>query len=300
MTQAIKADWIAVDWGTSNLRAYAMQGAQVMARAASDAGMGTLEPGGFEPALRALVADWHVIDLPFVACGMVGSRQGWIEAPYRSVPCSPLATELVKAPAGQGLSVNVVPGLSQDSPADVMRGEETQIAGFLSLNPGWDGILCLPGTHTKWVHLSAGEVVSFQTFMTGEIFALISRQSVLRHSVDEQGWDDEAFKAAVSEAISKPERFAARLFGLRAEGLLRGPSPARARATLSGTLIGAELSAARPYWLGQNLAILGMGGQARAYQAALEAQGLPVLMVDAERATLAGLTAAYRSLKETA
>ncbi len=299
MNATDNANWIAVDWGTSNLRAYAMQGATVLARVGSCDGMGVLSPGAFEPALKNLIADWQAEALPVVACGMVGSRQGWVEAPYRTVPCAPLEKALTRAPTKFLRSVHVIPGLAQQAPADVMRGEETQIAGFLNLNPGWDGVLCLPGTHTKWALLSAGEVVSFQTFMTGEMYGLLCKSSVLRHSIDADAWDKNAFETAVSDAISHPERFAARLFSLRAAGLLQGLDGASAHAALSGYLIGAELAAARPYWLGQNIAILGSGAQADAYQVGLTLQGVPAMMVDAERTTLSGLTAAFRSLKET-
>lgn len=299
MTVSGSADWIAVDWGTSNLRAFSMQGATVLDRAQSDRGMGELSRDAFEPALKELIDPWTKAGtLPVIACGMVGSRQGWVEAPYRSVPCPPLGGDMVRAPARDTLAVHVIPGLSQSSPADVMRGEETQIAGVLALNPGWDGVICLPGTHTKWVEVSAGEVVSFQTFMTGELFALLSEKSVLRHSVG-GGWSDDAFATAVDDALSKPERLAARLFSLRAQGLLHGTEPDVTRAALSGYLIGAELAAARPYWLGRSIAILGTERQARAYEAALRAQGLSALMIDSERATLAGLTAARRAMEET-
>jgi len=294
-----KPEWIAVDWGTTNLRAYAMQGATVIAQAHSDKGMGALSPDQFEPALEHLVEAWDVPDVPVVACGMVGSRQGWMEAPYQTVPAVPLTDTLVRVPTSRRTAVFIIPGLAQRNPADVMRGEETQVAGFLNLNPGWDGILCLPGTHTKWVHLSAGEVVSFQTFMTGELFALLTKASVLRHSVCDDGWDEEAFGTALSGALSKPDQLAARLFNLRAASLLQGQTAQTARAALSGYLIGAELAAARPYWLGQSLAILGTGGQARAYQSGLLAQGVSAMLVDAERATLAGLTTAYRKVKDT-
>ena len=297
MSSQAKPEWIAADWGTTHLRAYAMQGATVLAQAQSDKGMGILSPDQFEDALEHLVAPWDIPDVPVVACGMVGSRQGWVEAPYQTVPATPLADTLVRVPTSRCEKVFIIPGLAQQNPADVMRGEETQIAGFLSLNPGWDGVLCLPGTHTKWVHLSAGEVVSFQTFMTGELFALLSNASVLRHSVSGDGWDSDAFDAALSEALCKPEQLAARLFNLRAADLLQGHTEGGARAALSGYLIGAELAAARPYWLGQNLAILGTGRQARAYAAGLLAQGVSAMLVDAERATLAGLTSAYRKVK---
>ncbi len=233
-----------------------------------------------------------------MCCGMVGSRQGWIEAPYRAVPC-PASTETpVTAPAADDrISVHILPGLRQDRPHDVMRGEETQIAGFLSLNPGWDGVLCLPGTHTKWAQVSAGEVVSFQTFMTGELFALLSDQSVLRHSLAGDGWDEDAFSEALSETMSRPETLAAQLFRLRADDLLAGTVPDTLRARLSGVLIGAELAAAKPYWLGQQLAVIGADAMSRAYVAALAMQGVPATQAKATAMTLAGLTAAYRKLE---
>lgn len=298
MTTLRHANWIAVDWGTSNVRAYAMQGGSILEQTQSTDGMASLSPDAFEPALEALLQGWHVINLPIVACGMVGARQGWVEVPYRSVPCPPLGPHVTRAPSRNGRRVFVISGLSQNRPADVMRGEETQIAGFLALNPGWDGVLCLPGTHTKWVHLSAGEVVSFQTFMTGELFALLSEESVLRHTIAGDAWDQDAFDEAVDDTISKPERLAARLFSLRATDLLAPQRPGVATSALSGYLIGAELAASRAYWLGQNVAIVGAGDQARAYETALARQAVTAMRTDAERATVAGLTAAYRTLKE--
>lgn len=298
MATTMQADWIAVDWGTSNLRAYAMQGGSVVAQRQSSEGMAKVSPDAFEPALDALLQGWGGTDLPVVACGMVGARQGWVEAPYREVPCAPLGGQLTQAPSSTERTVHVISGLSQSHPADVMRGEETQIAGFLALNPGWDGVLCLPGTHTKWVHLSAGEVVSFQTFMTGELYALLSNASVLRHTVTGNGWDQDAFDQAVDDTISRPERLAARLFSIRATDLLGQHGSGAAASALSGYLIGAELASARAYWLGQNVAILGQGEQARAYEAALRRQAVTAMLTDADRATVAGLTAAYRLHKE--
>lgn len=292
-------DWIAVDWGTSHVRAWAMAGDRPVAQAASDRGMGKLAPEGFEPALLDLIRDWTDGAADVVACGMVGARQGWIEAPYAMAPCPALPEGFVSAPAlTPGLRVRIVPGVAQDRPADVMRGEETQIAGFLALNPGWDGTLCLPGTHTKWVQVSAGEIVSFQTVMTGELFATIGGQTVLRHSLTGEGWDDSAFHAALSDALSHPERLTARLFGIRAEGLLHGLPPAAARARLSGLLIGAELAATRARWLGAQIAIIGAGGLARTYAAALAAQGAPAALADNDTVTLAGLIAAHDRWKD--
>ena len=245
MTDTLNPAWIAVDWGTSNLRVWAMGAdGRVLAEAESDEGMGKLAPEGFEATLLRLIAPWLNEYPPVLACGMVGSRQGWREAPYRAVPCTPLdRAALIAAPTTDPrLHVTIAPGLMQANPADVMRGEETQIAGALRLLPGYDGVLCLPGTHSKWAHVSAGEVVSFQTFMTGELFALLSTASVLRHGMQGSGWDDAAFDSAVADALSRPERLGARLFSLRAQGLIAGLTPDAARARLSGLLIGMELA----------------------------------------------------------
>ncbi len=295
--------WIAVDWGTSNLRAWAMgPNGAVLAEATSDDGMGKLTRDGFEPALLRLITPWlGTGTTTVIACGMVGSRQGWHEAPYRTTPCTPLdAAALVAAPTSDPrLRMLLAPGLRQMTPADVMRGEETQIAGALALTPGFDGVLCLPGTHSKWVHVSAGEVVSFQTFMTGELFALLSEQSVLRHGMQGGGWDDAAFDAALSDALSRPERIAARLFSLRAEGLIAGLSAAATRSRLSGLLIGIELAGAKPYWLGQPVALIGAEALSATYARALKAQGAEPRLLSATDCTLAGLATLARHPEAT-
>jgi 2-dehydro-3-deoxygalactonokinase len=293
--------WIAADWGTTHLRAWAMaEDGTVLAEAASDEGMGRLAPSEFEAALLRAAGSWIEGPVEVIACGMVGSRQGWVEAPYRAVPCAPLGGPLARARAADPrLSVRVVPGLKQERPPDVMRGEETQIAGFLAAHPGFDGVLCLPGTHSKWVHVSAGEVVSFASFMTGELFALLSERSVLRHSLAE-GWDDAAFAEALSDSLSRPERLAGQLFGLRAGGLLGQLSGAAARARLSGLLIGAELAAARPYWLGREVALIGAERLTELYSEALARQGAAPLRAEAKAMTLAGLAEARARVRETA
>ncbi|WP_299360562.1 2-dehydro-3-deoxygalactonokinase [uncultured Paracoccus sp.] len=293
-----RPDWIAVDWGTSALRVWAMaDDGTVLDRGRSDQGMGGLDPEGFEPALLALIGGWLPAagTIPVIACGMVGARQGWAEAGYRPVPCAPLALPLTVPPVSDSrIRVGIVPGLSQLRPsADVMRGEETQIAGVMALEPGWDGVVCLPGTHSKWAEISAGEVVSFRSFMTGELFALLSTRSVLRHGLAGSGDDDEAaFDAAVLDGAARPEALAARLFTLRAEALLTGLPAAAARARLSGLLIGAELVAARPWWLGRDVLIVGDDAMAGRYGRALSAMGVTSRTLPAERAVLAGLSRA--------
>ncbi len=296
----MKPEWIAADWGTSHLRVWAMEGSTPIDHAQSDMGMARVSKGGFEDALLALIEGWlGSAPVDVVACGMVGARQGWVEAPYAAVPTPPVQGAPIRVPATDPrIRAFVVPGLKQVSPPDVMRGEETQIAGFLDTHPNWDGVICLPGTHTKWVQVSANEVVSFRTFMTGELFDLLSGQSVLRHSVSE-GWDEAAFAEAVEDTLSKPEQLAARLFSLRAADLLNGEDGSTARARLSGLLIGAELAASRPYWLGQKIAIIGAEGLSAAYAQALQPQGAFVEMADATTSTLAGLNKARNMTRET-
>jgi 2-dehydro-3-deoxygalactonokinase len=296
--------WVAVDWGTSNLRVWGLdRSGEIRAEASSAKGMAKLDRDGFEPALLELIGDWLPAGrpTPVLACGMVGARQGWVEVPYRQVPCTPVALDRVGRPPTRDprLQVMIIGGLCQAVPADVMRGEETQIAGLLLDRPGFDGVLCLPGTHTKWARVQSGEIVAFYSVMTGEVFALLAQQSVLRHSLDGDGWEDAAFARAVSDTVADPAGFIGRLFSVRAEALLAGLSAAGARARLSGLLIGAELAATQAYWKdAAELTLVGNGAQAAHYAEALRVVGRTPAMVDGSLVTLAGLRAAWRQLSK--
>ena len=273
--------WAAVDWGTSNLRLWVVGASgQVITALSSIKGMNALSVGEFEPALLELIAPYLHDDviLPVICCGMVGARQGWQDAGYVVVPCDISTTPKMTHVASHDprISVHIVAGIK---------------------HPNFDGVICLPGTHTKWVHISAGEVVSFQTFMTGELFALLSTQSVLRHSVDTEAFDQDSFTTALGDVMSRPQVIAAQLFSLRAASLIGDQSAAQGRARLSGLLIGLELAGARPYWLGQNVAIIGADTLAKHYQSALLLQGVDAQLYDVTDMTLAGLAAAYEGLK---
>lgn len=292
-------DWLAVDWGTTRLRAWAM-GADdtVVASFTSDQGMNRVARDGFAAALDTLIGADAPDGLQVICCGMAGARQGWMEARYRQVPCTPLSPEKAVRAAHPRFSVRILPGLRQNTPADVMRGEETQIAGYLQANPGFDGILCLPGTHCKWVEVSAGEVVSFRTYMTGEFFDLLVTQSVLRHSVgDSEAIDETAFAEALSDALAHPARVSTAFFGLRARDLLEGATHAVTRGRLSGLLIGLELGGARPYWLGRPVAVIGSTIIADRYRTALAAQGVTSDIMDGDAAVRAGLASAREEMQ---
>ena len=275
-----------------------MDGDGALAAASSDDGMAGLDRDGFGPALLRLVGPWLGDgETPVLACGMVGARQGWVEAPYAEVPASPAGVSPVEVPQGDGrIRVHVVPGLMQREPADVMRGEETQVAGFLSSRPGWEGVACLPGTHSKWVETAGGEVTGFSTFMTGELFALLREASVLRHSLGEDGWDGEAFDEAVSQALEGRGGATGLLFSVRARGLVGTQGGAAARARLSGLLIGAEVSAARDLCRGRPVAAIGDEGISARYARAIGMAGMEAEAHDATKAVLAGLSAQRRAM----
>lgn len=297
-----KAEWFAVDWGTSNLRVWVFDAEnQLLDHVSSTQGMGALSPETFEPTLIELIDPYLGQGVsPVICCGMVGARQGWAEAAYMQVPCSaPDAKKALRVKSKDPrVDVRILPGLCQNTPADVMRGEETQIAGYLAKDPNFFGTLCLPGTHSKWTQISAEEIVSFRTFMTGELFALLSTQSVLRHALDTSEWSEDDYLEALNDAMSAPQQLSARLFALRADGLLHGLSPTAVRSRLSGYLIGLELAGAKPYWLGLDVVVIGDPKLTPLYTRALKAQGVSCLSQKGDEMTQAGLEAAYRVLKE--
>ena len=294
-------DWIAVDWGTSRLRAWAMsRDGAALGGVSGDLGMGKLAPEGFAPALQALAAPWlegRAEPVRAVICGMAGAREGWAEAPYRPAPCAPVGGGFVKAPGGGRIEAWIAPGLSQLDPPDVMRGEETQIAGLLAARPDFDGAVCLPGTHSKWAHVRGGRVLRFQTFLTGELFALLSESSVLRHCVGTGETPAAAFDAAARGALEAPETAMGRLFALRARRLLLDAPLEEGRGGLSGLLIGAEISAAARFWRGGEVAIAAEPPLAALYARALVLAGAAApVCVASDEATRAGLVQAARML----
>ncbi len=291
MSGTITATWIAVDWWTSRLRAWAMEGRSVLAEVTSDEGMGGLTSDQFEPALLRLVDPWlGPGTTPVLACGMVGARQGWQEAPYRMIPCTPVTQgETLRVQTRDPrLDVQIIAGLAQTEPADVMRGEEVQIAGYLGLEPDFDGVLLLPGTHSKHVRIAGGRVTGFTTHMTGELFNLISAQTILRHSLAEGPHNADAFAKGV--VIGGAGQALERLFSLRAEGLVGNADPVAARGKLSGMLIGAELAALD---VDCPVTVIGSGPLCALYLAALGQIGILATGHDGGDLVRRGLTELY-------
>lgn len=315
---AERVSWIAVDWGSSNLRAWALaEDGQVLARATSDRGMLSLAPADYEATLLMAIGDWLPASerIAVRVCGMAGARQGWREAAYLPVPtrldglASGAVGPTVEDPR---LDVTLLPGLCQrpDDAGrrfDVMRGEETQLAGLAAHEPTVSGPVCLPGTHAKWARLETGAVTRFATFLTGELYRLLAERSVLKHSI---GIDDltepgcrQAFVTAVQESTESPEALGTRLFGLRAQDLLDSDLPAgdargaRLAARLSGLVIGLELAGVRTDLAhGEPVTLIGTESLCTRYALALETLGIDCRRIDGEAATVDGLRLAHAAL----
>ena len=292
----------AVDWGTTRLRLWLLNAAgEVLAGRRGDDGLTTARETGFSAVLEGhLTAMAAPKTLPVVTCGMVGSRQGWLEAPYVDTP-APIDAILkgaVRVP-DQARDIRIVPGLAQrlaEAP-DVMRGEETQLAGA-GLPAKGRHLVCMPGTHSKWVEVADGTVAGFGTWPTGELFSVLATHSILRHSLGEEpapvSPDNEFFQRACMAALADGGDVSANLFAIRAASLLQGLEPTDAAARLSGLLIGGEIaSARRRYGARQEpVTLIGAGALGELYGAALGLAGIGVRLVDAEEAVRAGLFSA--------
>ena len=251
---------IALDWGTSSLRGFLMDGsARILAERSSAQGIQNLpQPGaaGFEAALTGLCGDWldaHPT-LPVVAGGMVGSAQGWVESPYVATPADAavLADRSAQVAMAAGRRVLIAPGVLHDPAGgipDVMRGEEIQIAGALAEDASWacNACIAMPGTHSKWVRVADGRIASFSTYMTGELFAVLKTHSLLGRlmpaGVDAKPEDEEeAFAIGLRTAQSAgPGDLPHQLFATRTLGLTKRLPPEALAHYLSGLLIGHEL-----------------------------------------------------------
>ena len=296
--------YVAVDWGTSSFRLWLVDRAgQVVAARRSDEGMLAAAKVGFAGVLQShLAAVEAPAGLPVLICGMAGAKTGWVEAGYVDTP-APLAAVLKQAARvpGEARDIRILPGIAQRdaSAPDVMRGEETQLLGALGLDAAGEALVCMPGTHSKWVRVNDGTVAHFSTFMTGELFSVVSRETILSLAV--AGADDAedvaSFKAAVKAAYDAPAFAANLLFTARSRQLLFGGTPAAARETLSGTLIGAELAAGLSGAVPKaGITLIASGRLAALYRHAFDALSIAVQPIDADEAVRRGLSMAAAAI----
>jgi 2-dehydro-3-deoxygalactonokinase len=283
---------IAVDWGTSALRGARLdETGRVLEEKSAPLGILNVPNGDFAGIFASLFSDWmKPAGTVCLISGMAGSRQGWIEAPYVACPAGPdeLKRHLHWIEPGR---IAIVPGLSdeQDEVPDVMRGEEVQIFGAMRLAGLSEGLLVLPGTHSKWATVRDGRVTGFRTCMTGEFYGLLSQHSILARTLEADAALDEAvFLRGVTRA-GNDEGLLHNAFGARALALFGRLSPAESASYLSGLLIGEELRLQKLPAEGEVIAI-GAATLTARYALALGQRGVRVRTFGAE-ATWAGLRA---------
>ena len=291
-------EWVAVDWGTSSVRAWgiAADGSHTFT-VGSDKGMGKLARGDFPAVLDELIGPEVEGPVEIVICGMAGARQGWLEAPYLDTPAdlNQLALGAVRPEGADArFSPRILPGVCQRTAGleDVMRGEETQLLGLLALQPGFEGTVILPGTHSKWVEIEGGRITRFSTAMTGELYEVLSQHSVLRHSFSGDA-DPAETELGIAEGmvagLEQPDLVTSLLFRTRAAALLSGKGPGWCSGYLSGLLVGAEIGGHRD-WLGTaSIPLIGSARFGQLYGTALRSVSLEGHPVDAAEATIAGL-----------
>jgi 2-dehydro-3-deoxygalactonokinase len=290
----LKRPLVALDWGTTSLRAALLHENGSVAEARSlPRGILTVPAGGFPQIFDEAVAPWR--DIPgarFLLGGMVGSRQGWMEAPYCPCPAgfADIAARLAWVEPGR---IAIVPGLNCETGGvpDVMRGEETQVFGALDLLGMTDGLFVLPGTHSKWVRVEGQRIESFSTFMTGEFYALLRQHSILGRTMpDTDGeLDTKAFERGVRHAVHVGNLLHA-AFSARTLSLFDALPAHALPSYLSGLVIGEELRSQHLHHLADPIVIIGAPALSQRYELALKVLGFPARSVGSE-ATWRGLWA---------
>lgn len=283
---------IGVDWGITHLRAYQIDSnGVVLASRSAPKGILSVLDGDFAAALESVISDWLDVERePILMSGMIGSRQGWLEAPYVACPATPAAVAegLAEVTWGKGRRGFICPGLTcrdVDGVPDVMRGEEVQVFGALALQGQQTMTIFHPGTHSKHVAVEAGVVTGFTTFMTGEVFAVLCEHSILGRTMTKGAVDWQAFEDGMGRAAQR-DGLLHHLFGARTRVLMGDLASAGEADYLSGMLIGHEMLAA-----GSNdpVAIIGATELAERYLRAFQKLERPARVIAGDAATASGL-----------
>lgn len=289
---------ILIDWGTSNARAFLVSDdGELKESRELRTGVLNVPTGGFPAAFEEMTAGWRSTGehTPVIMSGMVGSRKGWVEAPYASCPANADAlAERIIAVLGYE-DIRIVPGVclsAQTGRRDVIRGEEVQIVGALKQAQTRTAILCLPGTHSKWVHAEDGCISDFATSMTGEVFDLMRRASILAQFMpNDQSPDPSAFARGVARTAT-PGGLLHHLFSVRADALFDDIGSDALPSYLSGLMIGHEIRQMHAMYMGRLDAptlLVASDGLAASYQMAFDHVGVSVRRIDAVEATITGL-----------
>ena len=279
--------FIAVDWGTTNRRAYRLDGSgKCVEEFEDDKGVLSIE-NGFPVAVTEIRQ--RLGDHPLLLAGMVGSNRGWKETPY--VPCPAGLEDLASHLTWAGDREAIVPGVSYvgNDRADVMRGEEVQLLGAVAadlIDPM--GLVCHPGTHNKWATLRKGSISEFRTVMTGELFSLLKEHSILSDLLQGPVEPNDVFKEASRRAIFN-ETLPAELFSVRARVLLGQAKKEDAATYASGLLIGTDVRIGLALPTAAQITVIGRPELTRLYAAAIGQAGRDAIELDGEQCFLAGI-----------
>ncbi len=274
---------IGIDWGTTSFRAYLLGAeGEILRRIEEPRGILHVEGDDFEGFFLRIMGPWLAeADLPVIVSGMITSRNGWVETPYVDLPAGPaeLAAKLTRHPLSAGPVLHFITGataVDATGAPDVMRGEETEIAGLLG--QGFDdGLIVMPGTHAKWVRIEAGRIARFETFMTGEVFAALKGGTILAKLMDGTDSAPEAFARGVQAGHGDPAALLHRLFHARTLPLMGIISERETADFLSGLLIGTEIGAATRTRADTRVAIVGRSDLAGRYAKALGIAGVDTI-----------------------
>jgi 2-dehydro-3-deoxygalactonokinase len=294
---------VGINWGSSNFRAYRIAAdGGLIDEYCEAAGVAALDRAGMAAMMRKLAARWPA-DVPVYASGMVGSTIGWVEVPYAETPagCAELAGELTRTNIG-GVDVRIVPGIAClrafDGAPDVLRGEEIELLGLMQLGHV-DGLVALPGTHTKWVRLERGRVVDFLTAMSGEIFDRLSSKGLLASIIEGAAADGAAFREGVATGHARKLGLGALLFGARARVVRHVLGRGDAASYIRGLLIGAEIADALAAYRDlarASVPLTGNGPLSQLYAAALAANRIGSRIIDSREACVRGFRALHEAL----
>ena len=290
--------FIVADWGTSRFRAYIVEDDAIVDRVASDEGVSALKTGEHQGVFRRHCGHWLDAEpnAPVLLVGMVGSREGWVEAPYAACPAGPddIARVLIAVDLGGGRCGRIVPGLTCEphpGATDVMRGEETLVLG----SGVSDGLVCLPGTHPKWVEVRGGRIERFATYFTGELYALLRQHSMVGRPATEPE-DRSGFALGLDAAERNAGAEGRRvgllhlIFGARAATVTRRLSPAALGPYLSGLLTGDEINGAFSLFTKpEALTVVAAPQRAELFSQALKRHGVQTVFKAPEEALIGGL-----------
>ncbi|MEM8732188.1 MAG: 2-dehydro-3-deoxygalactonokinase [Pseudomonadota bacterium] len=289
---------MAVDVEAGHLRIWALSAdGAVLDRVSAVSGVADVRAETVEALILEHAGTWIDGPIRVLVSGLLSPSGDAAPVP---LPCAPPDGSHARPLAMKDprLRAYALPPVVQSRPADVLQGTYVQVAGFLKAQSQFDGVLCLPGAYSRWVQVSAAEIVSVRSFMTGALFDLLSDDLGLGAYLEEALTDPDraSFEAGVQDGLARSHLLTSDILELRATALLARQTSEAARARLFGLLVGVELAGARPYWLGQNLAVIATAPLTQLYQSALHMQAVTASCVDGEEMMLAGLRAACATL----